>query len=425
MSQAFFPPKNKPLLTAIAGKLFLPLLLRFWDKIVRVEVDDEGRRALEALRGARVALCPNHPNRCDSDVLFAFSTLMNEQWNYLAAREVFDPPLQGWLLQSLGVYSVLRGTMDSESFRMTRRLLVEGKRRLVLFPEGETYGQNDTLMPFEPGIAQFGFWALEDLAARQPNEPLPPVYLVPITLRYLFLRDMRPTIERSLGRLERTLGISAERPDDPYERLRNIGETVLKASEQEYSVQPPADATFDERIQRMKETILERAAVELGVPTHSERPLLDRIRALLNALERQQHETLADSDYARQLHTERQQHLHSLYQRLWRVLRFIVTNENYVRDAMTVERYMEILQRLEWEVFGAVRWHGPRKVLIRVGTPVNLAEYWDEYRANKRGTTAVIMARLEEDTRQRLASLGGLSTPFPATRDTDHQAPRD
>ncbi|HEY3416157.1 MAG TPA: hypothetical protein VGM23_04655, partial [Armatimonadota bacterium] len=110
------------------------------------------------------------------------------------------------------------------------------------------------------------------------------------------------------------------------------------------------------------------------------------------------------------------QHLQSLYQRLWRVLRFIVTHGSYVRDTMTVERFMEILQRLDWEVFGTVRWRGPRQVRIHVGTPVNLAEHWDDYRRDKRGTTAAIMARLEEDTRQRLTALAGLSTPF-ATQD--------
>jgi len=407
-SPAFCPPRNNRFMIWLMRRLVLPLSLRYWDKIEAVEIDDAGRKTLEALRGQRVALCPNHPNRCDSDVMFRFSSLMNGEWNFMAAREVFDPAPVGWLLQSLGCYSVLRGTRDNDAFRMTRELLKAGKRWLVLFPEGETCGQNDTVGLFQPGVAQFACWALEDLA--EGGQPPPPLYLAPIALKYLFTGDMRPEIDRALSRLEKKLGLRAA--GDFYDRMFRIGETILTVAEREYGARPAGEATFNERVQAMKEIIVSKVAEELDVTMHMEQPLLDRIRVLFNALDRVLHEEPAASDYARQVQAQRQERLRTLYKDLWRVLRFVATYDGYVRETMTVERFMDVIIRLEWELFNRINWHGPRKVLIRVGAPIDLAGHWQAYRENKRGTVTAMTARLEASVREMIAALLPLSTPL-------------
>jgi len=90
---------------------------------------------------------------------------LGEEFNYLATKEVFERrPLVGWLAQRLGDYSIVRGTPYRSSFRMTRQLLVAGTRWLVIFPEGHTCWQNDSVMPFQQGTAQLAFWAYENLA---------------------------------------------------------------------------------------------------------------------------------------------------------------------------------------------------------------------------------------------------------------------
>ena len=63
----------------------------------------------------------------------------------------------------LGAYSIVRGAVDRDSFRLTRETLTKGEQKLVIFGEGEISHQNETIMPFESGIAQFGFWALNDM----------------------------------------------------------------------------------------------------------------------------------------------------------------------------------------------------------------------------------------------------------------------
>src|SRR5260370_23998012 len=83
----------------------------------------------------------------------------------------------GWLIQRLGAYSIHRGLPDRQSLRMTRRLLAEMDRKVVIFPEGETYEHNDALIPFQQGVVQIGFGALDDVqkSGREPSLPVLPI----------------------------------------------------------------------------------------------------------------------------------------------------------------------------------------------------------------------------------------------------------
>jgi hypothetical protein len=67
-----------------------------------------------------------------------------------------------------------------------------------------------------------------------------------------------------------------------------------------------------------------------------------------------------------------------------------------VAETMTAERFLEIIIRLEWEVFGHVRWRGPRTVMLQMGEPIDLATHWTAYRADKRGAVSAITAELHD-----------------------------
>ena len=92
----------------------------------------------------------------DPTVVFLLSKQISQPFYYMAARETFDKGklggIRSYVMQRLGVYSVVRGTADRNAFRTTRQILVEGKWPLVIFGEGEISRQNDTVMRFERGI---------------------------------------------------------------------------------------------------------------------------------------------------------------------------------------------------------------------------------------------------------------------------------
>jgi 1-acyl-sn-glycerol-3-phosphate acyltransferase len=139
----FRPPRDNPCIIGFL-KLLLPLIMKFQMHDARLEVVGDGLKRFAALKGKRTVICPNHPTSDDPQTLFAFSKLVGEDFNFLAAREVFDWDfgLRGWAFQMIGCYSVVRGAVDRESFKTTKRVIVEGRKKLVIFPEGEISRQN-------------------------------------------------------------------------------------------------------------------------------------------------------------------------------------------------------------------------------------------------------------------------------------------
>jgi hypothetical protein len=51
---------------------------------------------------------------------------------------------------------------------------------------------------------------------------------------------------------------------------------------------------------------------------------------------------------------------------------------------MTQERFADVLERIEHEVFGETTVKGPRNILIDVGNPIDLRSYQNEYKTNKK-----------------------------------------
>jgi hypothetical protein len=69
----------------------------------------------------------------------------------------------GWLLSQLGGTSIRRGKLDLMGLRSARDLFANGQFPIAAAPEGATNGHNEIVSPLEPGIAQLGFWCVEDL----------------------------------------------------------------------------------------------------------------------------------------------------------------------------------------------------------------------------------------------------------------------
>jgi len=409
----FRPPKTSRRWVRTVQRL-LPLFERLDGTMVPVQFDPSDLDRLRALRGQRVVLAPNHPEGVEPYVLFQMAKLFGDEFNYIAAKEAFEqpPPAFRWvkwlglyapIMQRLGVYSIVRGTADRESFRTTRELLVKGERWLVIFPEGEVCWHSENLMPLQQGVAQFGFWALEDLS-RTGNTP--PLYFVPVAIKFRFVSDVRPGIDRTLHRLEHKLRLA---PPDPaqsrYDRLLRIGDVVLGINEKRYGVRPPPDTPFGDRIREVKELILARIAIAVGVTQSREQPILERVRELFNALDRIVHEEYGDDAYEHLVRNLSPQEIRALYAELSRMLHIAAFHDGYVKETMSAERFYDVLGQLEWEVFRRRSSWGPRRATVKVGSPINLTLRLGAYRTDKRAGREAVTQEMETALRDMLRVL--------------------
>lgn len=406
----FRPPRRNGLVIAIV-KFILPLLLRKIPKVTEIDINDDGLARLGALKDERCLLTPSHSGGYEPYLIMHLSKILGQDYNYLAAMEAFErSPVVGWILQRLGVYSIIRGTADRLSFQMTRKLIAQGKRWLVIFPEGQTCWQNDMIMPFQEGVTQLAFKAFEDVAKKETSSSL---YFVPVTVKYTYLNDMHGEIDESLSRLEEQLFYdSLPVLESRYDRLRRIGEAVLAANEKKYGLNPGSNADLDSRIQAMKVFVISRVEVALNLTPKPDDTLLDRIRSSFNAVDRIVHLEPEGAGYERKLFEENRAEAKQLYDDLWRALEFVAIYDGYVKESFTVERFMDVLFLLEMEVFGRRELWGPRKAVVRIGEPLDLKNYFEKYRGDKRGTVREVTSMLESGIKETLEEMAGLAAPL-------------
>jgi 1-acyl-sn-glycerol-3-phosphate acyltransferase len=401
---AFYPPKTSPLVVRIV-KLGLPRAMRRQLKVTEVEISDADLARLKALKGKRCLLTPSHSGGYEPHIILHLSKLTDDIFNFVAAIEVFEQaPINRWLMPRLGCYSITRGALDRPSFAMTRQLLAEGKRWLVIFPEGHAIWQNSILAPFQQGVMQLAFKAFEDASAADAGTHL---YCVPIAIKYVYLEDMHAEIDASLARLRGGLAIlDAAKGKSRYEQLREIAEAVLVVNEKAHHVKSDAGVAMNDRIQNLKELVTAKLERQLDIVPTGRQTLLERIRALFNAVDRTIYEESPASEYERRLALERQQIGRSLYEDLWRLLQFVAIYDGYVRESMTVERFMDVLCLLEMEIFKKRRIWGPRKACVRVGEPIDLQEHATVYGEDKRAAVQHVNAALESRVQGMLDEMG-------------------
>ncbi len=403
LPHTFCPPKYNPIVIWIC-KLTAFINIRKKLKVTEIEITDSDLEKLQSLQSKRCLLMPSHSGGFEPYLIVYLSKLLKVNFFYLAAMEAFQRnPVLGWIMQRMGSYSIIRGTADRKSFQMTKKILAEGKRWLVIFPEGQTVWQNDTVIPFQEGVTQMAFKAVENSDKDGLDSSLT---CIPMAIKYVYLKNMDSEIEDSLQRLESQFFTQAPPPlDSSYDRLLRIGSAMLTANEQKHKIKPDDQKSFNERIQSMKEKVVQEIEEKLDIKPRADQLLLDRIRTCFNTLDCIICADAPSSDYEQKLASEYIQSCQPLYYDLWRVLQLVAIYDGYVGESLTTERFLDVLCLLEMEVFNERRIWGPRKAIIKVCKPIDLKDALVDYKKDKRAVIHKTTLRLENSVREMLEEL--------------------
>ena len=403
----FKPPKENKLVIGTL-KLMLPSLMRLSQKVVSLDIEPAALDTLKSIDGCPTILVPNHPSSADSHVMFALSKQCGQPFRYMAARETFDQSAGGkWrgvIMRRLGAYSIVRGAVDRDSFRLTRETLAKGNQKLVIFGEGEVSHQNNTIMPFECGVVQFGFWALSDM---EKANTLKPLYLVPVGLKYSYTTDMWGEIERALTNLERSvLPIHALQPTELYDRVKNVGAVLLMTLAKEYQLRLNKERSLNEQIEQLRAHILAQMEHFMGIVPPPNAPPLRRVRLIQNQIDEEIYRDVDEmTQYERGIHAQRIDKFRQFFTDLRRIVNSIAIYEGYIADDPSQERFLEVISRFEVEVFGRSKVKGPIEAFVRLGTPKNLMEEYPAYKKEKRRTTKQITLGLETEVQNIVSNM--------------------
>ncbi|NEO70680.1 1-acyl-sn-glycerol-3-phosphate acyltransferase [Moorena sp. SIO3H5] len=395
-SPQFYPPRLNPLLTRLCQGFSDVIADNLYQ--LKLVVESKDLEKLARLEEERVLYLPNHPTLDDGIVLFLLSTRLGQLFHYVVAYESF----RGWnkkFLPLIGAYSIRRGLGDRASIAQTLTLLKQPSCDLVIFPEGGCSYQNDTVMPFRTGAIQLPLQAMNQMVKQ--GEPVPNLYLVPVSLKYHYTDSMKPVIDQTLSRLEKALNINAIAPNF-YGRLRGVAEQVILRLETEYDInldQTTLDQTtqmdWNQRINKLKTHLLSECEQKLELTPATMTPSRERVYKIQSVLKSraQELEQFDETTYE------------SIYQATIRLLNFDAIYDGYVAASPTPERFLDTLTRLEREVFKFDRplVKGHRKAMLRIGDPINIKDHFESYRKNRAGTVEMLTQQLQQTVQENLS----------------------
>ena len=363
------------------SKLFWPIVIRLRHHVVCVKAVADGLQKFRKLRGSRVVICPNHPTASDADIMFSFSRLVKENFHYLAAREVFRPHhgAHGFFLSRGGCFSIRRGIGDRASCRAVTKDLTNSRAKMVIFPEGELSHVFDELMPLEPGAAQLGFWALEELEKTAKGENL---FMVPVAVSYAYAEDPRYFFDFAFDKLEESLALAPAVEATHQDRLKQVSEHLLKVLEKSYDFHCQGNS-LDSRLAVVRRSILTRLAVMLGCETTENE--IDLVHCLRDRLDHLQVAAKGECSYAERISQEKALLASLLTRDLHRVLNLRFCLGKCTGD-YAYQEIGEALSLLEYEVLGEALPSAKRIALIMVGDAINLQTRLAVYEQDRHST---------------------------------------
>lgn len=356
----FVPPHRSRFWPALLD-WYLPRFLEKSHGVARVECRGTERLKASLAAGHGVLLAPNHSRPCDPMVLGALSKAVRRHFFVMASWHLFmQDRASRWLLRRAGAFSVNREGADKSALNAAMDILVEGKRPLIIFPEGIVSRTNDYLNPLMEGTS---FIARGAAKRRAKDNPSAKVVIHPVSINYFYQGDIRQAAQPVLDDIERRLTWRPNKDMELVERLYKIGGALLSLKEIEFFGQPQA-GPIRERIPKLIDGLLLPLEKEWR-EGKGDVNVIARVKKLRQAI-------LPEMSKAAMSKSERERrwrHLADVY--LAQQLDFY--RPDYVRSRPTPERILETIERFEEDLTDKARVHRPILTVIEAGEAIEVS----------------------------------------------------
>jgi hypothetical protein len=327
-------------------------------------VDHEVRR-IERLRasidaGHAILVTPNHPRTADPLAMGWLAVEAPCHFHVMASWHLFHKSaLKSWAIQAMGGFSVNREGVDRQAINLAIELLAEGKRPLIIFPEGATSRTADHLQALLDGVA---FIARAAAKKRSKQIPAGRVVVHPVAVKYFYGGDIRRAADDVLTEIEHRLTWRPQRDLLLLERIFKVGSALLSLKEIEY-LKEPQTGTIGERLARLMDRLLGPieqqwlGMVQIGAVVPRVRNLRAKILPEMVAGELSAGQRAA-----------RWQQLADIY-----LAQQLATYPPAYLTHPSVDRILEILEKFEEDITDKARLHGKLKVVLDVGEALEVS----------------------------------------------------
>ncbi len=376
----FIPAFHHPAFPAFFQLIRFPhFFLRWKEGVEAHEV-----RGVELLQqslaaGHAVLLTPNHPRTADPVALGFLSRAAGCHLYAMASWHLFQ---NGWLnsfiIRLIGAFSVNREGVDRQAINVAIDLLAQGKRPLVIFPEGATSRTADYLHALLDGVA---FIARTAAKKRSKMNPPGKVVVHPVAMKYLYRGNLAQAADDVLTSIEQRLSWQPQRQLDLLNRVGKVGLGLLSLKEIEYFGQTQT-GTLAERLQKLIDRLL-RPLEERWLGSAQEGLAVPRVRALRTKI-------LPDMVAGKIDANERQRRWRDLAD-LYLAQQLSSYPPEYLTTRPSVDRVLETIEKFEEDLTDSCRVHGKLKAIIQVGPAIEVATERD-----RKATSDPLMLQIQQ-----------------------------
>ncbi len=341
-------------------KLMLNRHLRQAHAIHSVECREVQRIRDSIDAGNGVLIAPNHCRLSDPMLLGVLSKHMKRDLHSMASWHLFKQDwFSGFLTRKLGAFSVYREGVDRQAISTAVDVLVEGKRPLVLFPEGAISRHNDELSPLMDGTSLIARTAAK---RREKNKQAGGVVIHPIAIRYFFRGNLETTVTPVLEEIESHFSWYPQRDKTILQRLRQIGQALLALKEVEY-LGAARVGEFEERVENLIADVLTRLEDKWNLKDAGEGVVV-RVKNLRTVI-------LPDL-IKNNLTTEERQERWKQLAACYYIQQMSHYPPNYVHreGPNIIEHILETVERFEEDFTDHATTHGPLHAVIQVGEAI-------------------------------------------------------
>ncbi|NUN64214.1 1-acyl-sn-glycerol-3-phosphate acyltransferase [Pseudanabaena biceps] len=337
-----------------------------------------------------------------------------------------------WLFPALGGISIFRGKLDRPALSLMRKQITHGEAPLSMAPEGGTNGKSETVAELEPGIAQIGFWAAEDLLKEGRSEEM---LIIPVGIQYEYSTEAWGKIDHTITTIEKECGMdkSAITDENRYSRLYDLGSYLVTWVSDYYKIfyddylkikinsETDKTSSADDlasRLQDLADRILSVAEMNFGLKAKGSP--IDRCRRLeqagwdrifRNDIKDLEQLSPIERGFANQLALEA-----SYSNWHMRIAESIIgVTSDYVHQHPSPSRYIEVLKlmwsvlqritdRNENSVFQEEISFGDRKLTLSVAEPLSVSKHLAEYQSS-RAAAKECTRKLTEDIHKAMQEL--------------------
>ncbi|QDV87829.1 lysophospholipid acyltransferase family protein [Planctomycetes bacterium TBK1r] len=354
------------------------------------------KQSLDAEHG--VLLAPNHCRYADPLVMGWPARQLGIHVHAMASWHLFNEGrFDRFALRRMGAFSIFREGNDRQSLETAIDILVEGRRPLIIFPEGTTNRTNDQLKPLLDGVAFIARTAAKRRAKRHADPAQPAaagsgqVVVHPVAIKYLCLEKIDRWATQQLDQFELRLGWKLMPRRSIRERTVQLAEALLALKEVQYFGHSNGGDLSTRRDNLIAHVLSStEAQMKLDQPSKETR---ERVRLIRSTASSRYFDNGADPSTATEL------------KRCVLAADFAQDLSSYpdsylMPDQVTDTRIVETIQRMQETVNGNADHTIPLKAVIEFAPAIEV----DTRRAPK-GQRDPLMQSLEDELTTRLAKL--------------------